>query len=298
MTQEILLGDEAVALGAIDAGISAAYAYPGTPSTEIFQTVQDRAKREKLPIRGLWSANEKVALEEGAGVSYCGKRALVAMKHVGLNVAADPFMNLAVAGAHGGLVIAVADDPSMHSSQNEQDSRHYADFAQIPCLEPADQQQCYDFTREAFDLSERLQTPVLLRLVTRLAHSRARGARWRRRAGRTRRATSTIRPGSRCSRSTPARPTPASSPSRPRSPRGPRRTRPTRCGSPATAGPASSRAGSPGTTCRRRWVRRSTRTTCCASAPTRCRSPRSGGCSTPRAKRGSWRRATRSSSAT
>jgi indolepyruvate ferredoxin oxidoreductase alpha subunit len=95
------------------------------------------------------------------------------MKHVGLNVAADPFMNVAVAGAHGGLVIAVADDPSMHSSQNEQDSRYFADFAQIPCLEPADQQQCYDFTREAFDLSERLQTPVLLRLVTRLAHSRA-----------------------------------------------------------------------------------------------------------------------------
>jgi len=174
MTQEILLGDEAVARGAIDAGISAAYAYPGTPSTEIFQTVQDHAKRENLPIRGLWSTNEKVALEEGVGVSYCGKRALVAMKHVGLNVAADPFMSVAIAGAHGGLVVAVADDPSMHSSQNEQDSRYFADFAQIPCLEPADQQQCYDFTREAFDLSERLRVPVLLRLVTRLAHSRAR----------------------------------------------------------------------------------------------------------------------------
>jgi len=173
MSQAILLGDEAVARGAIDAGISAAYAYPGTPSTEIFQTVQSHAKRANLPIRGLWSTNEKVALEEGVGVSYAGKRALVAMKHVGLNVAADPFMNVAVAGAHGGLVIAVADDPSMHSSQNEQDSRYFADFAQIPCLEPADQQQCYDFTREAFDLSERLQVPVLLRLVTRLAHSRA-----------------------------------------------------------------------------------------------------------------------------
>ena len=173
MSQEILLGDEAVARGAIDAGISAAYAYPGTPSTEIFQTVQAHAKRAGLAIRGLWSTNEKVALEEGAGVSYAGKRALVAMKHVGLNVAADPFMNLAVSGAHGGLVIAVADDPSMHSSQNEQDSRYFADFAQIPCLEPADQQQCYDFTREAFELSERQQVPVLLRLVTRLAHSRA-----------------------------------------------------------------------------------------------------------------------------
>jgi len=171
--QQILLGDEAVARGAIDAGISAAYAYPGTPSTEIFQTIQDQARTLGLPVRGLWSTNEKVALEEGVGVSYAGKRAIVSMKHVGLNVAADPFMNVAVSGAHGGLVIVVADDPSMHSSQNEQDSRYFADFAMVPCLEPADQQQCYDFTREAFELSERLQVPVLLRLVTRLAHSRA-----------------------------------------------------------------------------------------------------------------------------
>lgn len=176
MSQEILLGGEAVARGAIDAGISAAYAYPGTPATEIFQTIETHAKREGLPIRGLWSTNEKVALEEGVGVSYAGKRAIVSMKHVGLNVAADPFMSVAVTGAHGGLVIAVADDPSMHSSQNEQDSRYFADFAQIPCLEPADQQQCYDFTREAFDLSERLRVPVLIRLVTRLVHSRARVA--------------------------------------------------------------------------------------------------------------------------
>lgn len=171
--EQILLGDEAVARGAIDAGISAAYAYPGTPSTEIFQTIQTQAKALGLPVRGLWSTNEKVALEEGAGVSYAGKRVIVSMKHVGLNVAADPFMNLAVSGTHGGLVLVVADDPSMHSSQNEQDSRHFADFAMVPCLEPADQQQCYSFTREAFELSERLQVPVLLRLVTRLAHSRA-----------------------------------------------------------------------------------------------------------------------------
>ena len=170
---QILLGDEAVARGAIDAGISAAYAYPGTPSTEIFQTIQNQAKALGLSVRGLWSTNEKVALEEGVGVSYAGKRAIVSMKHVGLNVAADPFMNVAVSGTHGGLVIVVADDPSMHSSQNEQDSRYFADFAMVPCLEPADQQQCYDFTRQAFDLSERLQVPVLLRLVTRLAHSRA-----------------------------------------------------------------------------------------------------------------------------
>lgn len=171
--ERILLGDEAVALGAVDAGISAAYAYPGTPSTEIFETIRRYALTADPPIRGLWSTNEKVALEEGIGVSYAGKRALVAMKHVGLNVAADPFMNVAVSGAHGGLVIAVADDPSMHSSQNEQDSRFFADFAQVPCLEPANQQECYAFTREAFELSEQLRIPVLLRLVTRLAHSRA-----------------------------------------------------------------------------------------------------------------------------
>jgi len=173
MSERILLGDEAVALGAVEAGISAAYAYPGTPSTEIFETIRRHAAETSPPIRGLWSTNEKVALEEGVGVSYAGKRALVSMKHVGLNVAADPFMNVAVAGAHGGLVIAVADDPSMHSSQNEQDSRYFADFAQVPCLEPSNQQECYDFTRDAFELSEQLHVPVLLRLVTRLAHSRA-----------------------------------------------------------------------------------------------------------------------------
>ena len=173
ISEQILLGDEAVALGAVEAGISAAYAYPGTPSTEIFETIRQHAAEANPPIRGLWSTNEKVALEEGVGVSYAGKRALVSMKHVGLNVAADPFMNVAVAGAHGGLVVAVADDPSMHSSQNEQDSRYFADFAQVPCLEPSNQQECYDFTREAFELSERLHMPVLLRLVTRLAHSRA-----------------------------------------------------------------------------------------------------------------------------
>ncbi len=174
MSEVILLGDEAVARGAIDAGISAAFAYPGTPSTEIYQTVEDHAKKHDLGVRGMWSTNEKVALEEAVGVSYAGRRVLVSMKHVGLNVAADPFMNVAVSGTHGGLVLVVADDPGMHSSQNEQDSRYFADFAMVPCFEPNDQQQCYDFTREAFELSEKLQVPVLLRLVTRLAHSRAR----------------------------------------------------------------------------------------------------------------------------
>jgi indolepyruvate ferredoxin oxidoreductase alpha subunit len=173
MATEILLGDEAVARGAIDAGLSAVYGYPGTPSTEIFESVHAWAKQHGLPVRALWSTNEKVALEEAVGVSYCGRRALVTMKHVGLNVAADPFMNVAVSGAWGGLVVAVADDPSMHSSQNEQDSRCFADFAQVPCLEPADQQDAYTMTREAYELSERLRLPVMVRLVTRLAHSRA-----------------------------------------------------------------------------------------------------------------------------
>jgi indolepyruvate ferredoxin oxidoreductase alpha subunit len=173
MAEVILLGDEAVAHGAIDAGLSAAYAYPGTPSTEIFETIHSVTKAQRLPIRGFWSTNEKVALEEAVGVSYCGKRVLVSMKHVGLNVAADPFENVSLAGAWGGLVLAVADDPSMHSSQNEQDSRYFADFAQVLCLEPADQQAAYALTRAAFEVSERLRIPVLLRLVTRLAHSRA-----------------------------------------------------------------------------------------------------------------------------
>ncbi|MGD2108711.1 MAG: thiamine pyrophosphate-dependent enzyme [Phycisphaerae bacterium] len=174
MTQmaELLLGDEAVGLAAIDAGIAGIYSYPGTPATEIFEFVQDRtASNERVAAR--WSANEKVAYEEALGMSYAGKRSLVSMKHVGLNVAADPFINSAITGAHGALVLAVADDPGMHSSQNEQDSRFYGDFAQIPVFEPCNQQEAYDMTREAFELSERLGLPVMVRLVTRLAHSRS-----------------------------------------------------------------------------------------------------------------------------
>ena len=168
--RELLLGDEAVALAAIHAGISGAFAYPGTPSTEIFEYVS----RQKPPgVSAVWSVNEKVAYEEALGMSYAGRRALVSMKHVGLNVAADPFVNSGVTGVNGGLVLAVADDPGMHSSQNEQDSRFYARFAMIPCLEPANQQQAYDLVRQAFDLSEQLRLPVMVRLVTRLAHSRS-----------------------------------------------------------------------------------------------------------------------------
>lgn len=166
---ELLLGDEAVAWGAIDAGVAGAFGYAGTPSTEIFESIQIFAPF----LDARWSANEKVALEEALGMSYAGKRALVTMKHVGLNVAADPLMSSALTGVNGGLVLAVADDPGMHSSQNEQDSRFYAEFARVPCFEPSTHQECYDMVREAFRVSERFQTPVLLRLVTRLAHSRS-----------------------------------------------------------------------------------------------------------------------------
>jgi indolepyruvate ferredoxin oxidoreductase, alpha subunit len=166
-----LLGDEAVALGAIHAGISAAYGYPGTPSTEILQYLIDEYEKGGPIAR--WCSNEKTALEAGLGVSFAGRRSVITMKHVGLNVAADPFINAALLGIKGGLVIAVADDPGMHSSQNEQDSRFYAAFAMVPCLEPRSQQEAYDMTREAFDVSERFQVPVLLRLSTRLSHARA-----------------------------------------------------------------------------------------------------------------------------
>jgi indolepyruvate ferredoxin oxidoreductase alpha subunit len=168
----VLLGNEAVALAAAHAGISAAYAYPGTPSTEILQFLLDRRAGDGN-IRAAWATNEKSAYEAALGVSMVGGRVLVAMKHVGLNVAADPFINSALVAIHGGLVLAVADDPGMHSSQNEQDTRFYTDFAHVPCFEPADQQEAYDMTREAFAVSERFGVPVVVRLVTRLAHSRS-----------------------------------------------------------------------------------------------------------------------------
>jgi indolepyruvate ferredoxin oxidoreductase alpha subunit len=166
-----LLGDEAVALGAIHAGISAAYGYPGTPSTEILQYLIDEFAKGGPVAR--WCSNEKTALEAALGVSFAGRRSIVTMKHVGLNVAADPFINSALLKIKGGLVIAVADDPGMHSSQNEQDSRFYANFAMVPCLEPRNQQEAYDMVREAFDVSECFNVPVMLRLVTRLAHARS-----------------------------------------------------------------------------------------------------------------------------
>ena len=174
----LLLGDEAIAQGAIDAGLSGVYAYPGTPSTEITEYIQKtRVGTRDSEINGnifcQWATNEKTAMEGALGMSYMGKRALVCMKHVGMNVCADAFMNAAITGVNGGLVVVAADDPSMHSSQNEQDSRFYAKFAMIPCLEPSNQQEAYDMMHYAFDLSESLRTPILLRVTTRMAHSRA-----------------------------------------------------------------------------------------------------------------------------
>ena len=173
MPTRLLLGDEALAQGAIDAGLSAAYAYPGTPSTEITQHVLNSPEAKTGEVYCRWTANEKTALEAAIGASFAGVRSMASMKHVGLNVAADPFVNSAIAGAHGGLLINVADDPSMHSSQNEQDSRLYTDLALMPCIEPSDQQEAYRLPAYAFELSERHKIPVLVRLTTRLAHSRA-----------------------------------------------------------------------------------------------------------------------------
>lgn len=170
---QLLLGDEAFALGAINAGLSGAYAYPGTPSTEILEYIQENPVARQRSIHSHWSSNEKTALEEALGMSFCGKRAIVSMKHVGLNVAADPFVNSAMTGANGGMLVVAADDPSMHSSQNEQDSRFYGAFALLPVLEPSDQQEAYDMASYGFELSEKFKVPVLVRLVTRLSHSRA-----------------------------------------------------------------------------------------------------------------------------
>lgn len=169
----LLLGDEAIAQAAIDAGVSGVYAYPGTPSTEIMEYVQHSKEAAEKNIHRMWSANEKTAVEGALGMSYAGKRTMACMKHVGLNVAADPFINSGITGANGGCIITVADDPSMHSSQNEQDSRFYAKFAFIPSYEPCNQQEAYDMVFHGFDLSEQYKIPVLMRLTTRLAHSRA-----------------------------------------------------------------------------------------------------------------------------
>jgi indolepyruvate ferredoxin oxidoreductase alpha subunit len=173
MKRMLLLGDEAIAQGALDAGLSGVYAYPGTPSTEITEYIQRSQTARERGVHSDWSANEKTAMEAGLGMSYAGKRAMVCMKHVGLNVAADGFINAGITGANGGLLVLVADDPSMHSSQNEQDSRYYGKFALVPILEPSNQQETYEAAAYAFHLSEKYGTPVMVRITTRLAHSRA-----------------------------------------------------------------------------------------------------------------------------
>ena len=169
----MLLGDQAIALGAINAGLSGVYAYPGTPSTEITEFIQTYPLAKERGIHSRWCTNEKTAMEAALGMSYAGKRALVCMKHVGMNVAADPFVNSAITGVNGGIVVLVADDPSMHSSQNEQDTRFYGKFALVPIFEPSSQQEAYDMMSYAFEYSEKMATPVLMRVVTRMAHSRA-----------------------------------------------------------------------------------------------------------------------------
>ncbi len=169
----LLLGDEAIAVGAIHAGISGVYAYPGTPSTEITEYIQKSPLARMRGLHSSWCTNEKTAMEAALGMSYVGKRALVCMKHVGMNVCADAFVNSAITGVNGGIVVLAADDPGMHSSQNEQDSRFYGKFAMVPVLEPSSQQEAYDMMEYAYELSEREKLPVLMRITTRMAHSRA-----------------------------------------------------------------------------------------------------------------------------
>ena len=163
----LLSGNEAIARGAFEAGVGMGTGYPGTPSTEILEALKDYDGPEVE-----WSVNEKVALETGLGAAIGGLRTLVTMKHVGVNVAADPLFTAAYTGINAGLVIVTADDPGMHSSQNEQDNRHYARAAKIPMLEPSDSQEAKDFTRLAFEISEKYDTPVFIRSVTRLSHTK------------------------------------------------------------------------------------------------------------------------------
>ena len=165
--KQLLSGNEAVARGAYEAGVKMAVGYPGTPSTEILETMAERHRS----VYSQWSPNEKVAFEVGIGASIGGARTLVTMKHVGLNVAADPLMTFAYTGVNGGFVFVSADDPEMHSSQNEQDNRIFARFANIPFLEPADSQESKDMLGAAYESSERWNTQVMLRMPTRLSPS-------------------------------------------------------------------------------------------------------------------------------
>lgn len=166
--KEFLTGNEGVARGAYEACASFAVGYPGTPSTEILETIASRYRN----IKSQWAVNEKTALEIAAGASFCGARTIITMKHIGLNVALDPLMTLSYLGIKGGLIVAVSDDPGQHSSQNEQDTRHLARFAKIPVFEPSDSQEAKDFVKTAFEVSEKFDTPVIMRLTTRISHSK------------------------------------------------------------------------------------------------------------------------------
>ncbi|NLK21087.1 MAG: indolepyruvate ferredoxin oxidoreductase subunit alpha [Epulopiscium sp.] len=166
--KKLILGNEAIARGAYEAGVKVATAYPGTPSTEITEFI---AKYDEIYAE--WSPNEKVAMEVAIGASMGGARAMVSMKHVGVNVAADPLFTVAYTGVNGGLVVLVADDPGMHSSQNEQDSRHYARAAHIPMLEPSNSQEAKDYVKLAFELSEQYDTPIFVRMTTRISHAQS-----------------------------------------------------------------------------------------------------------------------------
>src|SRR5512135_3304005 len=165
-----LTGNEAIARGAWEAGVKVAAAYPGTPSTEILESLGTYPAED---LHAQWSTNEKGALDVAIGASFAGRRALAAMKHVGLNVAADAFMSQTYIRVNGGLVLALCDDPGLHSSQTEQDPRIYGALATVPVLEPSDAQEALDFTRLAFDLSETFDTPVIVRATTRLSHTRS-----------------------------------------------------------------------------------------------------------------------------
>lgn len=171
MHKEFLMGNEAIALGAVAAGVNLVSGYPGTPSSEILETVAKQNSQKEIYIE--WSVNEKAGLELAAGAAYSGARALVTMKQVGLNVASDPLMCLAYVGVKGGMVVVSADDPGPISSQTEQDTRHFAAFSKLPCFDPATAQEAYEMIQEAFDFSERYQTPVLFRPTTRVCHGYA-----------------------------------------------------------------------------------------------------------------------------
>ncbi|RPJ10013.1 MAG: indolepyruvate ferredoxin oxidoreductase subunit alpha, partial [Deltaproteobacteria bacterium] len=166
--KKVLTGNEAIARGAFEAGVKVAAAYPGTPSTEIMETIG----KEYKTIYAEWAPNEKVAMEVAVGASMAGARAMASMKHVGVNVAADPLMTLSYVGVNGGFVLITADDPELYSSQNEQDNRHYARFAKIPMFEPSDSQEAKDFVKLGFEVSEKFDTPVMVRSVTRISHSK------------------------------------------------------------------------------------------------------------------------------